>query len=247
MRIKWGNVLLVGTVGGLFLWNAFGESLLEQYYAATLEPVDPDWAAIAVWPGQEADVVEAQPDPNRRITVIVLDDSGSMGEDIEPAKAAVASAIAAMADTDRVAVLALNRGSVMPFEDADAARAAVTDALRPIRSNGGTPLTRSLQSASDLLAQEAARFRGFGTYRVIITTDGAANDDRALERAIQQLAAQTPIQVTTIGIGLSGRHVLSRSDLGSYVDVANIGALEAALQDAVAENTDFTAITEFGG
>ena len=79
----------------------------------------------------------------------------------------------------------------------------------------------------------------------LITTDGEADDGVALAAAIEDLAAATPIQLTTIGIDISKRHVLSRSDLGTFVDVENVAALEGALQAAVAENTDFTAITEF--
>lgn len=87
--------------------------------------------------------------------------------------------------------------------------------------------------------------RGFGTFRLIVTTDGEANDGEALDAAVEALAAGTPIQLTTIGIGIEGRHVLRRQDLGGFVDVANVGALQSALSAAVAENADFTAITDF--
>ena len=40
--------------------------------------------------------------------------------------------------------------------------------------------------------------------------------------------------------------MLRRDDLGTFVDVANVAALRGALEAAVAENTDFAAITDFG-
>lgn len=209
-------------------------------------PVQPNWAAIAAWPSIETSVVEAQPDPNRRVTAIVLDDSGSMGGDIDAAKAAVVGALGAMAENDRVAVLALNAGTVLPFTFVWDAQGALPALLQPIISDGSTPLTRSIQTAQALLESEAATVRGFGTFRLIVTTDGQADDPEALDAAIETLAASTPIQVTTIGIGIGGGHVLRRQDLGSFVDVANVEALQEALQAAVAENTDFTAITDFG-
>lgn len=211
----------------------------------TRDPVAPNWAAISAWPTIQSDVVEAQPDPNRRVTAIVLDDSGSMGSDMNDAKLAVVGALDAMADSDRVAVLALNSGTVLPFTTVAEARTTLPPALNPIRSDGSTPLTDAIRNAQGLLEAEAATVRGFGTFRLIVTTDGEADNGAALDSAIEDLAAGTPIQLTTIGIGISGGHVLRREDLGSFVDVDNVAALQTALQAAVAENTDFTAITDF--
>ncbi|MEL7462693.1 MAG: vWA domain-containing protein [Pseudomonadota bacterium] len=240
------NKKAVAMVGAIVLFA--GYQFFEQAVGSLIgpDPVAPDWTAIAAWPGGEAEEVEAQPDPNRRITAIILDDSGSMRADIEAAKAAVTGALDAMARTDRVSVLALNAGTVLPFSTVEEARAALPRLLEPIYSDGGTPLTRSIVNAKALLAAEAARMRGFGTFRMIVTTDGQADDGEALDAAIEALAAATPIQLTTIGIGIDGRHVLRRGDLGAFVDVANVAALQRALEAAVAENANFTAITDFG-
>ncbi|MEM6276533.1 MAG: vWA domain-containing protein [Pseudomonadota bacterium] len=210
------------------------------------EPVVPNWSAIAAWPTVEATQVEAAPDPNRLITAIILDDSGSMGSDIVPAKAAIVATLDGMADDDRVAVLTLNRGTVWAFSSVADARRGLAQALAPINSSGSTPLTSAVRQARGLLEAEASIVRGFGTFRVIVTTDGIADDGEALNLAVADLAKTTPIQITTIGIGISGGHVLRRDDLGTFVDVDNVDALQSALQAAVAENTDFTAITDFG-
>ncbi len=234
-------------VAGVLGWFIVQDALLTEPEPIQHDAVAPDWAAIAAWPGLQAEAIEAQPDPNRRVTAIVLDDSGSMERDIEAAKSAVTGALDAMTDGDRVAILALNAGTIMPFTPVEDARGALPDLLRPIVSDGSTPLTRSVEDAQSLLEAEAATVRGFGTFRLIVTTDGQADDSDALEEVIEALAAETPIQVTTIGIGIQGGHVLRREDLGSFVDVANVDALQAALQAAVAENSDFTAITDFTG
>ncbi len=243
--MKWDKYVFIAVIGAVAV-SVWQETNKGDPRAVVREPVTPNWAAIAAWPSLQADVVEAQPDPNRRVTAIVLDDSGSMGDDMAAAKAAVVGALDAMADDDRVAVLALNAGTVLPFTSVSDARSSLPDLLRPIGSDGGTPLTGSIQAAQALLEQEAALVRGFGTFRLIVTTDGQADEPSHLEAAIESLAASTPIQVTTIGIGIAGNHVLRRQDLGSFVDVANVDALQGALQAAVAENTDFTAITDFG-
>jgi len=207
--------------------------------------IEPNWAAISAWPGIQAESVEAQPDPNRLIAAIVLDDSGSMSADIDAAKTAVIGALDAMSDRDRVAVLALNAGTILPFTTVAEARSMLPNLLQPIRSDGSTPLTGAIRTAQTLLGQEAAMVRGFGSFRLIVTTDGQADDDAALNAEIEQLAARTPIQVTTIGIGISGNHVLRRKALGSFVDVSDVSALQQALQAAVAENSAFDAITNF--
>jgi len=243
---KVDQIIIFAAIAGLVGYSFFSPNG-DTSTTLNVDQVEPNWAAIAAWPKVEAAQVAAQPDPNRLITTIVLDDSGSMGADMEAAKQAVVDALQAMRPTDRVAVTTLNGGIVIPFTDVADARSTLPTALVRIQSNGRTPLTRALLQAQGLLEEEASTLRGFGTYRMIVTTDGAADDGRALTGAVQELAATTPIQLTTIGIDIGGNHVLRRSDLGSFVDVANVAALGQALQAAIAENTDFTAITDFNG
>ncbi|MEO0390708.1 MAG: vWA domain-containing protein [Pseudomonadota bacterium] len=240
-RILFPLLLAAAAIG----WVVFTELQNEGFVSAPAEPVAPNWASITAWPGASSGLVQATPDPNRRITVIVLDDSGSMASDMTAAKGAVLGTLDAMADTDRVAVVALNAGIVLPFADVAEARQTLPAALRPIQDTGTTPLTGAMRQARLLLEAEASQSRSFGTYRMIVTTDGAADDPQSLTAEVTNLAAATPIQLTTIGIDIGGRHVLRRSDLGSFVDVSNVDALQGALQAAVAENTDFTAITDF--
>ncbi|MEM6941008.1 MAG: VWA domain-containing protein [Pseudomonadota bacterium] len=230
-----------------YFFSPAGEALMEDTFGPPPEAVAPNWASIAAWPARDNGAVEAVPDPNRRITAIVLDDSGSMGADIDPAKAAVLQAVASMEQDDRVAVVALNAGTVLAFTRVGDATGPLQNALRRVDSSGSTPLTEAVQNARVMLEEEAAAARSFGTYRMIVTTDGQADNDRTLTRSIEEIAAATPIQLATIGIGIRGGHVLRRDDLGSFVDVSNVDALQSALEDAIAENADFTAITEFAG
>ena len=242
--MKWDKIIFAAVIG-VVGFSFFQEGTQDDPRIIKREPVIPNWAAIASWPTIQTDFIEAQPDPNRRVTAIVLDDSGSMGADIDPAKNAVVDALAAMAETDLVAVVALNAGTLLPFTPVEDALTVLPDILRPIVSDGTTPLTQSIKTAQGLLETEAAAMRGFGTFRLIVTTDGQADESAALDIAIEELAAGTPIQLTTIGIGIDGDHVLRREDLGSFVDVVNVAALKEALEAAVAENTDFSAITDF--
>jgi hypothetical protein len=213
----------------------------------TTTPVTPDWAAIAAWPGIDAADVDARPDPGRTFTAIILDDSGSMGTDIVPARAAVVSALGAMDPDDRVAVIALNAGTILPFAGVARARAELPPLLERVISEGGTPLTGAMVAARDALAQEAAVAGGFGTYRILVTTDGAADDGAALQATVEDIARTTPIQIVTIGVGIRGNHILRRDDLAAFVAIDDVGQLAGALRDAIAEEQTFSAITSFGG
>ncbi|MEM1274164.1 MAG: VWA domain-containing protein [Pseudomonadota bacterium] len=237
-RRQYLQIIIVLAVGLWVLRDTF-------FFAAAPNPVEPDWAAITAWPGAEAAEVEAQPDPNRTFTAIVLDDSGSMGTDIEPAKAAVLATIAALPADDRVAVIALNDGLILPFSAVEEAQRILPERLSRVTSDGSTPLTSAIQTARRSLAGEAARVGAFGTYRILVTTDGEADNGDALRDEIEDLARVTPIQVATIGVGIADRHVLARPDLAAFVTVRDISGLAAALQSAIAEEQDFTAITSF--
>ena len=241
---KTTNLVIFGVIS-LVVLSQFG-LLDDTPIGRGNEPVSPDWTAIAAWPGSQADEIEAQPDPNRVYTAIVLDDSGSMGDDITPAKAAVLTAIDAMDPQDQVAVIALNDGLILPFMPAAEARSALPEPLSRVFSDGSTPLTKALQTAREGLAGEAARVGSFGTYRILVTTDGAADDGDRLRAEIEDIARQTPIQIATIGVGIGGGHVLARPDLAAFVSVNDITGLADALRTAIAEEQTFSAITAFG-
>lgn len=235
----------VVAASGFVFYNTVSEP---PAYAPSTDMGTVDWEALAAWPPLiEVPDVETMPDPDRIFTMIVLDDSGSMGSDLEQAKAAVLQAVRMMDPNDRVGVLALNAGLVLPFETVEDAADILPGRLSPLRSTGSTPLGPALSAARDLLSEEAARSRSFGTYRIIVTTDGAADDPDLLVREVIETVNKTPVQVATIGIGIGRRHVLNAEGHTSYVAVDDVGKLAQALQAAVAENASFDPITAFDG
>ncbi|MEM1429942.1 MAG: vWA domain-containing protein [Pseudomonadota bacterium] len=240
--VKW----FIFGVAGIIVLVIFAIIFSEEDVQFSAEPVEPDWAAIAAWPGIDAEDVDARPDPGRAYTAIILDDSGSMGSDIVPAREAVIASLDAMGTEDRVAVIALNAGVILPFTRVYDAQATLPALLEPVISEGGTPLTGALAAARTGLAQEAAVAGGFGTYRILVTTDGAADDAMALQAEVEEIARVTPIQIATIGVGISGNHILRRNDLAAFVGIDDVAQLAAALRDAIAEEQTFSAITSFG-
>ncbi|MEM9043737.1 MAG: vWA domain-containing protein [Pseudomonadota bacterium] len=204
----------------------------------------PNWAAIEAWPPGSGDVSGA-PSTDRLTTVIVLDDSVSMRDQIEDAKSAVIEAVQQLPDGTHLAVMAMNNGLVAEMAPLDEVQRGLPDALAPLTVKGSTPLGGSLVSAYRRLEQEAIRQRGFGTYRVVLTTDGAASDEDLLARALQAVVTETPVEVVTIGIGISDRHVLNMPGVVTYTGVSDVGALAEALAGSVAERTSFSPVTAF--
>ncbi len=240
------NLVTVAIVVVVGLTLFFGEN--DDQARQDVDPTlfQPNWAAISVWPGIEG-TGAAQPDPNRLTTVIVLDDSGSMENDIRAAKIAVAEAVNQLPDTGRVSLTALNSGVLLPPTPVAQARSVVASVLEPVRADGGTPLGQALGKAHDILIQEAATQRGFGTYRIILTTDGQATDDTVLEQQVKRVVAETPVELVTIGIGIGEGHVLNMPGFVNYITVNSVDGLASALTDAVAEQTAFAPITDFEG
>ena len=244
-----GPILLYGVVGAAVAFYAGGALFGEEPGPATAVegiPLAPDWPAIAAWPPEdEGGGVEAAPDPERLTTVMVLDDSSSMNARMGAAKDAVTEAARLLPQSGRLGVLALNAGLVQEPAPAAEAAAALPSRLDPIRADGSTPLGPALMAARAMLEAEAARQRGFGTYRIIVATDGAADDELRLAEAVAGILTETPIQISTIGIGLGSGHVLNMPGHVSYVGVTDVSGLATALAAAVAENTTFEPITAF--
>lgn len=239
-------VLGVVAVSGYFVVSTVFQE--DDTYMPAVDMGQVDWSAVAGWPRFiEVEEVETLPDPDRIFTMIVLDDSGSMGSDLEQAKTAVLQSLDMMDAEDRVGVLALNAGLVLPMTSVGDAKATLQAQLAPLRPTGSTPLGPALSAARDFLSAEAARARSFGTYRIIVTTDGEADDADALVREVIETVNTTPIQVATIGIGIGKRHVLNAAGNTSYVAVDDVSKLREALQAAIAENSSFSAITAFEG
>ena len=240
-----GLFIVLAFIGGVavLIMNDTGGFPSEQ--DAVELNITPNWAAIEAWPALDAPETDASPDPNRQITAIVLDDSGSMGSDIEPAKAAVLEALNAMQPDDLVAVIALNAGVLTEFEVVPDALNTLRKSLPRVRADGTTPLARAVAQARNLIEAEGAQARAFGSYRLIVTTDGAADNPDALTREVEALARETPIQIATIGIGIRGNHVLRRPSMTTFVDVANVNELAEALSKAIAESQSFDAVTSF--
>jgi len=177
--------------------------------------------------------------------VIVLDDSGSMREvmrrdrrsRIDAAKSSLTQVIQQIAPGTNVGVLLLNGarqngnwfipiGPVNPQE--------AIDRISKLRANGGTPLGDALRIASDeLLALRSKKI--YGTYRLIVVTDGEASDQALLDQYLPDILSRGII-IDAIGVDMRGDHSLA-TRVHSYRRADDQASLSNAIQEILAEGS----------
>lgn len=205
-----------------------------------------EWDKVSSWPGiVEPQPIDAKADPDFRATVFILDDSGSMGADIIPAKQAILTTLDRMEPTEKIAVMALNDGLILDFKSVNEAKSILPNRLMMVDSQGGTPLTRSVVQAREILRREAANSRGYGTFTMIVITDGAADSVRSLYLELVEIGTTTPIVINGIGIGTGENHTLNISGLTGFVPISNVDGLADQLSQAVAERSSYQPLTTF--
>ncbi len=240
-----GIVIVVGVViFAVAIWDDINSGFTDAQPTVDVD-LTPEWDAVAAWPGLEADAAAADPEPGRTTIVLVFDDSGSMSASINDAKEAAIAFAARLPETTHFGAVALNAGVLvnpMPVEDA---LPQLTASLDGLFADGGTPLTGALSLAHDMLRVEAANQRGFGTYQILVTTDGQADDSGRLVDEVVSILKTSPVTIATIGIGIGAGHPLNLGGETRYATITNVADLAAALEDVAAEQTQFDPITAF--
>jgi len=180
---------------------------------------------------------------NNDHVVIVLDDSGSMREvmkrdrrsRIDAAKSSLKKVIEQIAPETNVGLLLLNGARannhwyipIGPVNQQDAIQRI--DALK---AGGGTPLGDALRIASDeLLALRAKKI--YGTYRLIVVTDGEATDQALLDQYLPDILSRGII-IDAIGVDMRGNHSLA-TKVHSYRSADDQASLSNAIQEIMAE------------
>lgn len=184
--------------------------------------------------------------------VILLDASGSMkspwsgssGSRIESAKAAIKAVLEKVPQTTHVGLLVFSAANLKndwayPLGPRDDAR--LFAALDPIEPGHNTPLGRYIKTAADRLLEERAREFGYGTYRLLVVTDGEAQDRDLVDRYTPDVIARG-ITVDVIGVAMRQTHTLA-TKVHSYRSANDSAALNRALSEIFAEIRSSTADT----
>lgn len=176
--------------------------------------------------------------------VIVLDASGSM-KDLMPggqvakiaaAKAALKTVLQHVPTNTYIGLLVFSARNVRdpwiyplgPRRDDDLLRAI--DLPDPF---GNTPLGHYLKVGADRLLQERAKQFGYGSYRLLIVTDGEAQDQNLVDRFAPDVLARG-ITMDVIGVAMSQDHTLARK-AHSYRRANDPASLQRAVAEVLAE------------
>lgn len=175
--------------------------------------------------------------------VVVLDDSGSMREimrsvritKIDAAKRALGQVIQQVDGETQLGILLLNGAAttnhwLVPLGPVSKMEAA--QKINQIGPNGGTPLGSAMRAATEQLL--AARSKHiYGTYRLVVVTDGEASDRLLLEDYLPDILSRGII-VDAIGVDMQSNHSLA-THVHSYRRADDSDALKNALISIMAE------------
>lgn len=200
------------------------------------------------WPTLGDGAVQLSDNPNAPNYYVVVDGSGSMENvecsDGEPKLAVAKRALAAFLDRlppgANVGVFAFDDDTMgervrLAAEDRDAAK----DAIRALRSGGGTPLSTAVAQGYEALMRQAVAQLGYGEYHLVVVTDGEASSGYAPEREIERLLEQSPVVLHTIGFCIDDDHSLNRPGYTLYKSANDPAALQSGLDAVLAEAPDF--------
>lgn len=174
--------------------------------------------------------------------VIVLDASGSMSRTmrgvhkLEAAKQAIVEVLRTVPHTTQVGLLVFTStdgqaGWVYPLGPRDDAR--LLKALTPIRAKGGTPLGEYIKRGADRLLEQRENQLGYGTFRLLVVTDGEATDGPLTDRYVPEVIAKG-ILLDVIGVDMAKDHALA-TRAHSYRSASDPASLKRAIAEVLAE------------
>jgi uncharacterized protein YegL len=176
--------------------------------------------------------------------VIVLDASGSMGgrlpgsnmDKMTAAKTALKQVLKSVPENTHIGLLVFSAEGVTtdwiyPLGPRDDAK--LSQAIDLPRPGGGTPLGAYVKKGADRLLEERAKQFGYGTFRLLVVTDGEAQDQQLVDRYTPEVVARG-IKVDVIGVAMNRRHTLA-TRVHSYRSANDPASLQRALAEVFGE------------
>ncbi len=177
--------------------------------------------------------------------VVVLDDSGSMRQTmrtdrrhvsrIQAARDALSKVVQGLAPDAQLGILLLNhrgRGHewLVPIGPLNVSQTLAK--IATIEANGGTPLGSQMRVAADALLEHRQK-QIYGDFRLLVITDGEANDSNLLTAYLPDLLSRG-ILLDVIGVDMQANHSLAAS-AHSYRRADDAQSFEKALAEVFAE------------
>lgn len=198
-----------------------------------------------VWPGKSNDKgFTVASNLLRKNYLVVFDGSGSMGDEscnsrrskyAEGRDAIIEFSKVVPSDANLGLVIFDNKGINLTVPLGTNNRSQFTQAVKDMRIGGGTPLRSSINLAYRALTKQGQRQLGYGTYAVVVVTDGEASGGQSPTNVVNALVDDTPIEVHTVGFCLSERHELNQPGRTFYASADSPEALLKGLKEVLAE------------
>jgi hypothetical protein len=119
-------------------------------------------------------------------------------------------------------------------------RVATLGAVEQIEAGSGTPLGPSIMVAARALIAQYNQQLGYGTYRLIVVTDGMPDSDYDVRQALDFIKKSgVPISIYTIGFGMNDPHHPLRAASLNFTAAFDGGEVQSALNQAVSETETF--------
>lgn len=172
--------------------------------------------------------------------VVLLDDSGSMGDSFSAnrgiskmvaAKQALMLLVNRLPDNTKIGIITF-RGWAYNLAVLD--KAKVEESLKDVNPNGGTPLGRYMRTAANALLELRDKQK-YGTYKLIVITDGESSDDLLTPLSGQYGILSKGLAVEAVGIDMSEKHALATQV--PYRNARSFEELKNAVSATVAEST----------
>jgi len=174
--------------------------------------------------------------------VILLDNSGSMNEQMktvrqkkmEVAKQALTEAVGQIPDGTNIGLLTFAEW-VTPLAVLDRPKLVQGIAQCSANPNVGTPLGTYMKHGVDALLKEREAANGYGTYKLLIVTDGepTAEPEGLLDQHLKDILGRG-IVVECIGVDMAANHSLS-TKVYSYMAATDKASLQRSLKKTLAE------------
>lgn len=177
--------------------------------------------------------------------VILLDASGSMEKPMlgdgrtikmDAAKLSIAKVLETVPQSTQVGLLVFsgrNKAEDWVFPLGPRNDEQLIQSLFKIQPDGKTPLGAYMKLAADRLLEQRAKQSGYGTFRLLIVTDGRSGDPELVDRHLPDMLSRG-MRVDAIGVSMREDHPLA-TRVNSYRRANDPTALKAAISDVFAE------------
>ena len=182
--------------------------------------------------------------------VIVLDTSGSMEDQMrsvsksrmQVAQESLINVLSSIPDSTKIGILTFH-GWIYDLNKVD--QQELKNAISRTTPGGGTPLYKYVAIGATRLLKERESQSNIGSYKLLVVTDGEANDGNLNEESVYDDGSKKPgvlqdvlnrgIVVDAIGLDIPQNHALSTQINGIYMKGDDPTSLNKAIKNSLAE------------